>query len=136
MTDRVRTRDDLRVLVCPPDGPVLRNDRDAADVLGEAFGEDAALVVLPVQRLDPGFFTLATGIAGAIVQKFAQYGLRLVIRGDVSEYLAGSSTFSAFVREADRGHQLWFVADDAEFRARLASRGLNAIELVTPRQQN
>ena len=136
MTDHVSTHDDLRVLVCAPGGPVLRNDRDAADVIGEAFGEDAALIVLPVERLDPGFFTLATGIAGAIVQKFAQYGLRLVIRGDVSEHLARSSAFSAFVREADRGHQLWFVADDAELRARLASRGVNAVPLVTPRRQN
>lgn len=122
MTDRVTVEQGLPMLVCAPEGAVLGGDRDAADVLGEAFGQEATLVVLPVERLDPGFFTLATGIAGEIVQKFATYGVRLVIRGDVSRHLERSSAFRAFVAEANRGSQLWFVADDAELGTRLTAR--------------
>jgi hypothetical protein len=51
MTDHVITLHDLRVLVCAPDGPVLRGDRDAVDVIGEALGREITLV-LPVERLD------------------------------------------------------------------------------------
>jgi hypothetical protein len=120
VSDRVTVLQGLRVLVCAPEGPVLRGDRDAADLVGEAWSHDAAFVVLPVERLDPGFFSLATGIAGEIVQKFAGYRVRLAIRGDVSGHLERSSTFRAFADETNRGRQLWFVADDAELDTRLA----------------
>jgi hypothetical protein len=121
MSDRVATLHDTRVLVCSSDGPVLRDDRDAADVIGEAWGQDATLVVVPVERLDPCFFSLASGVAGAIVQKFANYRVCLAIRGDVSPHVLRSPAFRAFVDEANRGRQLWFVRDDAELDSRLAA---------------
>lgn len=128
MTDQVDRIDQIvtlhgrRALVCAPDGPAVRGYREAVDLVGETYGQDVALVVLPVERLDPRFFTLATGVAGEIVQKFAQYGLQLVIRGDVSAHMERSAAFRAFVQESDRGRQLWFVADDAELDERLAGQ--------------
>jgi hypothetical protein len=110
------------VLDCAPDGPKLRTGGDAVEVIGEALYQRADLVVIPVERLDPGFFTLATGIAGEIVQKFVNYRLRLAVRGDLSDHLAGSASLRAFVQECDLGRHLWFVADDDELGDRLVRK--------------
>ena len=74
---------------------------------------------MPVSRIAPAFFALATGVAGAVVQKFVNYRLRLVVVGDVSEHVAASTALRDFVREANRGGQTWFVADEAQLEARL-----------------
>jgi hypothetical protein len=121
MTDTVTDVRGTHALVCAPDGPKLRTGGDAVEVIGEALYQRADLVVVPVERLDPGFFTLATGIAGDIVQKFVNYRVRLAVRGDLSEHLAGSSSLRAFVLESNRGGQVWFVANDAELDARLGA---------------
>jgi hypothetical protein len=117
--DLVQPRHGVRVLLCAADGPKVSSDRDAVDLIGLAAGQAAELVVLPAERLDPGFFTLSTRIAGEIVQKFVDYRLRIAIVGDISGHLAASSALRAFVHEADRGGHLWFPADLAELDARL-----------------
>jgi hypothetical protein len=108
------------VLQCAPDRKI-RTERDAVDLIGEALQSRARLVIVPVECLEPDFFRLRTGIAGAIVQKFVQYRRRLAIVGDVSPYVAGSSAFAAFVVEANRGRDIWFVADQAELDQRISA---------------
>jgi hypothetical protein len=100
----------------PAEGPTIDN---ALDVIGDAFGTGAEVVVIPVERLDPAFFDLRTGIAGELLQKFVNYRLRLVILGDVGERVAASNAFRDLVRESNRGRQVWFVADRAELAKRL-----------------
>jgi hypothetical protein len=98
------------VLTLPADGPKLRTDQDAVDVIGEAWGAQADTVVVPVERLDEGFWTLSTRIAGEIIGKFVGYRVRLVVVGDISEHLARSETLRAFVHEINRGDEVSFVA--------------------------
>lgn len=105
--------------MCEPKGPKLRHDRDAVDLIGEALRQGAELVLIPTSRLDPDFFELRTGVAGAIVQKFVIYRRRLVIVGDISELVAESVSLRDFVREANRGKDIWFVADQDELEQRL-----------------
>ena len=104
------------VMECEADGPPLRTERDAVDLIGEALSHGAQLVVIPVSRLTDDFFQLRTRLAGDIVQKFVNYGLRLAIVGDISRHLTASEALRAFVREASRGEQLQFVADLGELR--------------------
>ena len=112
----------MRVLACTPEGKKLQNDRDAIELIGEALQTGARVVVIPVERFEDDFYRLRTRIAGEIVQKFVQYGRRLAIVGDISRYEAGSSAFAAFVYEANRGEDIWFVPDLAELEKRLAQR--------------
>lgn len=79
-------------------------------------------MVVPVERLGADFFSLRTGLAGVVAQKFANYRLRLVIVGDVSAHVAASEAFGDFVRETNRGSQLWFVADQHALEEKLARR--------------
>lgn len=80
----------------------------------------AETIVIPVERLDPDFFRLSSGVAGEIVQKFVTYRRRLVVLGDVSPYVERSDAFRDWVREADRGDDVLFVADDVDLERRLA----------------
>src|SRR5262249_38596918 len=102
------------ILECPPDGKKLRSDRDAVELIGEAFQRGARLILIPVERLDEDFFRLRTRIAGEMVQKFVNYRMRLVIAGDIAQYVAESDAFRDFVYEANRGSQIWFVTNVEE----------------------
>ncbi|MFC4120918.1 DUF4180 domain-containing protein [Nonomuraea zeae] len=106
------------VLVCEPDGPRLRQERDALDLIGAAFGRGARWVAVPAERLHDDFFVLRTGVAGEMVQKFAQYRLGMAIVGDISRFTDASSALRAWVVESNRGGQLWFVRDLEELAER------------------
>ncbi|GHC80804.1 hypothetical protein GCM10007079_20030 [Nocardiopsis terrae] len=106
------------VMFCPSGGPPLR---EAADVIGDAFHHGVTWIAVPVERLDPDFFRLRTGVAGDFLQKFANYRLRLALVGDVSRQVAASDAFHALVRECNRGTQCWFVPDLGALGRRLAA---------------
>lgn len=109
--------------MCGADGEPVRGEREATDLLGNAFHHGAAWVAVPVERLTDDFFRLRTRVAGDIVQKFVNYRIGLAVLGDVSHHVARSTALRDFVRESNRGGQLWFLADLAELRARLAGAG-------------
>lgn len=71
MPDTLTTIHNVPVLVCAPDGEKLKSERDAADLIGEAFSSGAKLVLVPVERLTEDFFQLKTTLAGQIIQKDA-----------------------------------------------------------------
>jgi Domain of unknown function (DUF4180) len=122
MTDLVKDIHGIRVLVCDAHGPKLATERDGDDILGAAFGEGARMVAIPVARLSDDFFRLSTKLAGTVVQKFANYQVRLAIVGDVSAWTTSSKSFHDFVYEANRGTQLTFAEDPADLEARLIAR--------------
>lgn len=111
------------VLTVPADGPPLAGEQVALDLLGEAFGAGADVLVVPIERLAPEFFRLRTGVAGAVVQKFVNYRVRLVVLGDVSAHVEAGGPLADWIRETGRGREIWFVADEAELDRRLAAVG-------------
>lgn len=111
----------LRVHVVGPVGPLLADEAGAIAIIGDAFADRADVVVVPVTRLSPDFFRLRSGVAGAVVQKFVNYRLRMVVVGDVGEHRSRPGPLADWIREADRGRELWFVADEAELDRRLAA---------------
>jgi hypothetical protein len=121
VTDTVSTAHGVRLLHCAADGPPLADEAGAVELIALAVAQQADVVVVPVARLDPRFFTLSTGLAGQIVQKLVNYRLRLVVVGDVSGYVAASNAFRDYVAEANRGRNTWFVAGAAQLDARLAA---------------
>jgi len=113
-------RHGVRVLLLPDDGPPIATETDATDVVGEAYGGEAEVVAVPVTRLTPEFTRLASGVAGAIVQKFVNYRLRLVVVGSLDHLGESTGPVADWVREANRGRELWFVADLDELDERLS----------------
>jgi hypothetical protein len=98
----------------PLDGPPIASEQDALDLIGDALGHGAELVVIPAARLPPEFFRLASGLAGAMLQKFTNYHLRIAIVGDISVYTDRSVPLADFVRESNRRGAVRFLASEAE----------------------
>lgn len=133
---RTETRQGVPVVLTDEEGAALSTGEDALTLIGETYGGEAETIVVPVGRLDPEFFRLRSGIAGEFVQKFVNYGKRLVILGDVSGSVSASSALQAFVVESNRGNHLWFVPDldalDAHLRAWAATTDPGADPHVEP----
>ena len=119
--DMIRELHGTHVLICAENGPPLASERDANDFLGAAWAAEATMVAIPVARLDPAFFQLATRLAGEVAQKFVNYRIRLAIVGDISPQCAQSKALRDFVHESNQGQALWFVRDIAALDARLAA---------------
>ena len=64
------------------------------------------------------FFRLSTGIAGKVLQKFANYEIGLAVIG-VEGLIAESEVLRDFISEANRGQQLWFLPDRKSFERKL-----------------
>ncbi len=99
--------------------PTLGSESDATDLIGQAFGDDATVVVVPADRVAPAFYTLSTRVAGEVMRKFQMYRIRLVVLGDVTEHLEASEAFRAFVHEINRGSDVWFLPGHEELSAKL-----------------
>ena len=122
MPDRVVEVEGTTVLVCAADGDVIRSESEALDLISQALEKHAQIVLIPAERLTDDFFRLRTGIAGAVAQKFVNYRKRLAIVGDITRHVEASTALRDFVREANRGRDIWFLADEQELSQRLARR--------------
>ena len=111
----------MSVFDVDPDGPPVSSEADALGLLYADGAADAEWIAVPAARLDPSFFDLRSGLAGAVTQKFANYRVRLAIVGDISVHVDASPALRDYVRECNRGRQVWFVADRGELRARLGA---------------
>lgn len=58
------------------------------------------------------FFILSTCMAGEILQKFINYGIRLAIYGDYTKYT--SKPLKDFIYESNQGKDFFFVATKEE----------------------
>ncbi len=121
MADAIRNIGGRTVYACDPAGPAIAREADELDLIGATYGLAVAWIALPSARLSGDFFDLRTGLAGAVLQKVVNYGLKVAILGDLSRETAASKPLADFVRESNRGAQVWFLRDEAELEARLAA---------------
>lgn len=117
----VQEFDGVRAVVADADGTPIAGGQDVLELIGTVYYDDVSWVVLPAERLTDDFFTLSTGVAGDIVQKFVNYRLGFAVLGDVSRFTTNSTSLADFVQESNRGRHTWFVADLDEFRTRLSA---------------
>src|SRR5690606_5776129 len=94
------------------------NERDATDLVGNTSFMGASYLLVDARRLAAEFFDLSSGLAGAVMQKAANYRVCLVIIGyDAS---GASESLQALIRESNRGSTVWFVGDRDEALSRIA----------------
>lgn len=58
------------------------------------------------------FFILSSGLAGEILQKFVNYGIKFAIYGNYSKYT--SKPLQDFIYESNQGKDVFFVATEDE----------------------
>lgn len=88
----------------PPAGP-----SDPSDVVVACIESGARALLFGEGTLPPGFFDLSTGVAGALVQRLATYGIRMA--AVVPDLSVHSGPFQDFAREANAGTRLRFLPD-------------------------
>lgn len=120
MVDRAYELHGMTVLELSAEGPQLKSDRDAVDLVGQTYSHNAQFVVIPKQRLSADFFELKTRVAGEMLHRLLLYKVRVAILGDVSRHAAESISFRDFVIESNRGNQIWFVSSIEELGERLS----------------
>ena len=96
------------------------------DVFGLLFMHRCSALIVRKEHIADDFFTLSTGIAGEVLQKFSNYRKRLAIVGDFEHIESGP--LKDFIYESNRTKQILFVKTKEEaleaFRQNPAGAGL------------
>lgn len=87
-------------LYLAPGGKQIEAEADGMTLLSACMENSTNLLLIDESRLSDSFFTLRTGVAGAILQKFAQYNVRAAVLMDVSQT---QGRFREFLQESNRG---------------------------------
>lgn len=91
---------------------LVSTEQDALDLVALCGENDTNLLMLHYEVLSEDFFKLKTGVAGAVMQKFINYSVRVAIIIPDQEQL--SANFKAWVSEVNKGSQYRFFADSAD----------------------
>lgn len=94
------------------DKVILKTTEDGLTLLGDLYYQGYDKIILHEKNITPQFFDLKTGIAGEILQKFAQYRIPLAIVGDFSKYT--SNSLKDFIFESNKGKFISFVSTREE----------------------
>lgn len=121
MTAEVHEIERHRCLLADAEGPVVRDADGARSLIQEAMTHRASVIVVPVSRLDPAFFQLRSGLAGEVLQKAANYGLKFAVVGDISVHVAASNALRDLVVESKRSSTFFFFPDMDGLTERLAA---------------
>ncbi len=100
---------------------VINTIQDGLDLLGNLYYQGFDRIIVYEKNITPAFFDLKTGIAGEILQKFANYRVRLAIVGNFSENR--SKSLKDFIYESNMLGQINFVETISEAIGRLVKRG-------------
>ena len=91
----------------------ISDTQSAIDLLMNAKYENGTKnIVISKKLITEDFFILSTGIAGAILQKYINYGGRIAIYGDFSKYT--SKPLKDFIYESNQGQDVFFVSSIEE----------------------
>ena len=95
------------------DEAVITDLQSALDLLMTAKYEVGTKnIVIDKRSIKEDFFILSSGLAGEILQKYINYGGRIAIYGDYSQYT--SRPLHEFIFESNKGHDIFFAATKNE----------------------
>lgn len=99
----------IEIALLTDETSVLYGEQSTLNLIGElCFNREIAHVVVPAEALSDNFFNLRTRLAGNILQKFINYGVRLAIVGDFSTYR--SKNLHQFIFESNKSKDVIFAA--------------------------
>jgi len=97
---------------------VITNIQSALDLLMTVnYEAETQNIAISKELITEDFFVLSTCLAGEILQKFINYGVRIAIYGDYSQYT--SKAFKDFIYESNNGKDVFFVFTEDEAIERL-----------------
>lgn len=105
----------------PHEGLMISRPNDAIGLVSYCGEHDTNLVLLHAANLHEDFFNLKTGLAGAVLQKFVNYGIK--VAAVIPPELANQGRFREMVVEANRGQHFRVFEEVNEAEVWLIGRG-------------
>lgn len=101
------------IAVVQNDSLIITDLQSALDfAMTISYDTGASNLVIPKECVTEDFFVLSTKLAGEILQKYVNYGIKLAIIGDFSGYT--SKALHDFIYESNKGKDFFFVPDVEE----------------------
>ena len=92
---------------------VIKNAQDALDLMAEIRYEyESDIMIMNKENITEDFFDLKNGIAGEIMQKYINYGMKLGIVGDFSGYK--SKSLRSLIYESNKAKRIIFTDNEEE----------------------
>lgn len=108
----------IKVAVVTGSELLISDVQSALDLLVTVrYETDCDRIALDKVSVSEAFFVLSSGLAGDVLQKFSNYQMKLAIFGDYTRYT--SKPLRDFIRESNRGNQVFFTATEDEAVERL-----------------
>lgn len=112
MNVRIDKKGSSEVAVVESGEVLVAEVQDALDLMATVQYQTGCFkILLRKANVSETFFDLSTRLAGEILQKYANYGVKLAITGDFSGY--ASKSLRDFIYESNRGKQFFFLPDEA-----------------------
>lgn len=121
MKTEVIKKNNTEIAVVNSDELLITDVRSALDLIMTVKYETGCKnIVINKEAVVNDFFVLSTCLAGEILQKFINYGVRFAIYGDFSK--CASKPLKDFMYESNKGKDVFFVSTQKEAVDRLASQ--------------
>lgn len=96
------------IAIVKSDKAIIKDAASAVDFVMDMKSEtDCYKIVLNKEAITEDFFILSSGLAGEILQKFVNYGVKIAIYGDYSKYT--SKPLKDFIYESNKGKDVFFA---------------------------
>ena len=116
MNYRIVTCGNIQYIECLPGlgSDQVKGENDALDWVALCGGESIHRLLIHADNLTPEFYQLKTGVAGAVLQKFVNYAVRVAAL--LSPELVNQGRFYDMVIEANRGNhfRVFYTRPEAE----------------------
>lgn len=107
METEVINKNNVSVAVIHSDEHLITDVQSALDlIMSVKYETGCTNIALNKSAIVDDFFILSTCMAGEILQKFINYGVRFAIYGDFSRYT--SKPLKDFMYESNRGKDIYF----------------------------
>lgn len=90
----------------------LNTENDALDLISLCWEHETNALMIPYEILSEDFFKLKTKIAGDIIQKFTNYGIKAAIT--IPKEIDQNERFKEMVLEINKGNHFRFYASKNE----------------------
>ncbi len=110
MKAEVIRKNNVEAAVVASDEVLITDAQSALDLIMTIKYETGCTnIAMNKEAIVEDFFILSTCLAGEILQKFVNYGVRFAIYGDFSKYT--SKPLKDFIYESNKGRDLYFQPD-------------------------
>ena len=110
MKTEVIKKNNTKIAVVSSDELLITDVQTALDlIMTVKYETDCTNIAINKEAVVKDFFVLSTCLAGEILQKFINYGVRFAIYGDFSEYT--SKPLRDFMYESNKGKDIYFQPD-------------------------